>query len=538
MSTVQRLTPSRAIVTAPPTDVTRLSTMQIAALTATQVRGLSNDNVRALTAPQVAAIKATAITGLSGTQIDLLAATQIAAFATTQIAAFTSTMTRSLDPDDIHAMTSSQIGGFSATGMKGLTATSVAAFATTQIAALASAAVGALSTTQVAALGTTQIAAMGATQLRGMSAGNVNAMTESQFQAANVSAFTPLQMAGFTATTASHLSTTQLRALANTQIGALNFSASSALNSTQVAALTTGQLAAMKSTTIGDAGGLQINLVWASSTTKAPAEFRRAVMQAAKSFTDSFSNAAVINIQVGFGETNGTKVSSSAVAQTMSRGVLTNYATVRTVLLQDAGNSEFQAAADATLTTTDPTHGGKFLVNTAQEKALGLMSPTASGIDGYIGLSSALPMDYAQSGGAGKYDAVGAMEHEISEVLGRTGSVGRAFGPNVYTSLDLFRYKPANGATPAARAVTPGGANDFFSIDGGVTNLGNFNSTNGGDDYADWNARELGDAYGFGQAGVTAATPARDFIVMAAIGYNLTARGLAAARGTTTNTTA
>ncbi|MEQ1780723.1 MAG: NF038122 family metalloprotease [Hyphomonadaceae bacterium] len=538
MSTVQRLTPSHAAITTPPTDVTRLSTMQIAALNTTQVHGLSNDNVRALTAAQVAAIKTTAITGLSTTQINVLAATQLAAFTTSQVAAFTSTMTRALGADDISAMSRTQIGSFSAAGMKGLEAASISAFSTTQVAALASAALGALSTTQVAALGTTQIAAFGATQLRGISAASVNAMTESQVHALNVSALTALQVSGFTSTTATHLATTQLRALASTQIGALNFSASSALNSTQVAALSSSQLAAMKSTTVGEAGGLQINLVWASSTTKAPAEFRRAVVQAAKSFTDSFSNTAVINIQVGFGETNGTKVSASAVAQTMARGVQTNYATVRNALLQDSDNSEFDIAADATLTATDPTRGGRFLVNTAQEKALGLMNPTASGIDGYVGLSSALPMDYTQSGAAGKYDAVAAMKHEISEVLGRTGSVGRAFGPNVYTSLDLFRYKPASGSSPVARAVTPGGANDFFSIDGGATNLGNFNSTNGGDDYADWNSRELGDAYGFGQAGVTAATPARDFIVMAAIGYNLTARGLAAARGTTINTTA
>ena len=129
---------------------------------------------------------------------------------------------------------------------------------------------------------------------------------------------------------------------------------------------------------------------------------------------------------------------------------------------------------------------------------------------------------------SGTFGAVGAMKHEISEVLGRTGSVGRAFGPNVYTSLDLFRYKAGAGSGPAVRVVTPGGANDFFSIDGGHTNLGNFNSTNGSDDYADWNAQELGDAYGFGQPGVRAETPARDLIVMAAIGYNFTARGLAA----------
>lgn len=524
-------------ITTPPTDVTRLNASQIAALNATQLRALSNDNIRALAATQIVAIKPASLAALTSTQAELLSSTQISAFTTTQVAAFTATMARALGTDDIGALTRTQVGALSTTGIKALAATSIGALAVTQVAALSSAAIGALSSTQMDTLGATQIAAIGPTQLKGLTAANINNLDDAQLHALNVPALTAAQLSGLTSTTASHLATTQLQSLAATQIGALSFSAASALTTTQVAALSTGQLAAMKSTMVGDAGGLQINLVWAASSKKAPAEFRAAVMQAAKSFTDSFSNTAVINIQVGFGETNGTKVSASAVAQTMARGVQTNYTTVRNALLLDAGNSEFQAAADATLTVSDPTHGGRFQINTAQEKALGLMSPTATAIDGYIGLSSVLSMDYAQSGAAGKYDAVGAMKHEISEVLGRTGSVGRAFGLNVYTSLDLFRYKAGAGSGPAVRSVTPGGANDFFSIDGGQTNLGNFNTTNGSDDYADWNAQEHGDAYGFGQPGVRAETPARDLIVMAAIGYNFTARGLAAARGQTANTT-
>lgn len=524
-------------ITTPPTDVTRLSALQIAALNTTQLRALSNENMRALSTTQIAALKPTSLAALSSTQAELLSSTQISAFTTTQVAALTSTIVRTFGTDDIGALTRTQVAAFSTTGIKALAATSVGAFSTAQVSALSSAAIAALSSTQVDTLGATQIAAIGPTQLKGLTVANINSLDDAQLHALNVPALTTSQLSGLTSTTSAHLTTTQVQGLSTTQISALNFSASSGLTTTQVAAMSAAQLAAMKSTTVGDAGGLQINLVWAASTKKAPTAFRTAVMEAARSFTDSFSNAAVINIQVGFGETNGTKVSASAVAQTMARGVQSNYATVRNALLQDAGNSEFQAAADATLTVADPTHGGRFLINTAQEKALGLMSPTATGIDGYVALSSTLPMDYVQSGAAGKYDAVGALKHEISEVLGRTGSVGRAFGPNVYTSLDLFRYKASNGSGSAVRSLTPGSANDYFSIDGGQTNLGNFNSTNGGDDYADWNAQELGDAYGFGQAGVRAQTPPRDLIVMAAIGYNFTARGLAAARGQTTDTT-
>jgi hypothetical protein len=178
------------------------------------------------------------------------------------------------------------------------------------------------------------------------------------------------------------------------------------------------------------------------------------------------------------------------------------------------------------------------MVSTAQQKVLGMIAANGTAIDGYVGLSSALPMDFAQSGASGKYDAVGAMQHEISEILGRTGSVGKAFGPGVYTALDLFRYKAGAGSAPATRSLAVGGEQDFFSIDGGKTNLGTFNTTKGGDDFADWSIKESGDAYGFGIAGTKSSIPARDIIEMAVLGYNLTASGKAAAKGSNTNAVA
>ncbi len=68
---------------------------------------------------------------------------------------------------------------------------------------------------------------------------------------------------------------------------------------------------------------------------------------------------------------------------------------------------------------------------------------------------------------SGEYDVVGAMEHEISEVMGRV--VSYAAGPDD-TPLDLFRYSSAG--TLAASGTTA----SYFSINGGTADLAAFNN--------------------------------------------------------------
>ena len=43
---------------------------------------------------------------------------------------------------------------------------------------------------------------------------------------------------------------------------------------------------------------------------------------------------------------------------------------MHSALLGDAGSSSYQAVADSTLGSTDPTNGGKFFVTTAEAKRL------------------------------------------------------------------------------------------------------------------------------------------------------------------------
>lgn len=172
-----------------------------------------------------------------------------------------------------------------------------------------------------------------------------------------------------------------------------------------------------------------------------------------------FSNREVINIQVGYGEIDGFALSPGPLAESISYGYTESYSTVASALKGDAAYSPWNSAADSGLPSTDPTRGGQFFVSSAEAKALGQVSGTCTGIDGFIGLSSGYNFDYPSSSvpvGSTQYDAVGALEHELSEVMGRVGSVGSEYGNHVYDPLDMFRYSsPGLRISSLARAIFP-----------------------------------------------------------------------------------
>jgi hypothetical protein len=278
------------------------------------------------------------------------------------------------------------------------------------------------------------------------------------------------------------------------------------------------------STLVGAAGGLQFNLVWDTSVAGAPSGFKSAAIAAATEYTTMFSNPKTITIDVGFGEVGGSALYAGNLAQSRFLGTYETYASVRSALLGDAGSSSYQALADSTLGLTDPTHGGRFFVTTAEAKALGQM--TGTGLDGAIGLSRAYSFDYnapTTPVAPGQYDAIGAMEHEISEVMGRFGSVGSKLGSAVYTPLDLFRY-----TSSGVRDLTVGPASPYFSINNGATNLGTYNNPASGGDASDWVRTLVGDSYGSGYSGRTSVVSPTDLVEDSVLGYKFTTAGLAA----------
>jgi hypothetical protein len=274
---------------------------------------------------------------------------------------------------------------------------------------------------------------------------------------------------------------------------------------------------------VGPQGGLQFHFLWDPSVAVAPAAYKKSVEAAAGVYSQMFSNHEVINIDVGWGEVDNMPISAGDLAEGVRPGIYRTYAQVLSGLDADASHSSIQAQADASLPAADPLHASFYYVPYAEAKTLGEISPTGTEIDGYIGMSNTLALDFAQPTASGYFDAIGALEHEISAVMGRVDAVGSTYGRGLYTPLDLFRY-----SAPGVRATTASAASPYFSTNSGVTNRGNYSTVS---DYADWNYNTVrGDAYGAATSGTMLGLSPNDLIEQAVLGYNFTAAGLAAAK--------
>ena len=212
----------------------------------------------------------------------------------------------------------------------------------------------------------------------------------------------------------------------------------------------------------------------------------------------SIANTVTVNLTFDYGFLNGNALTNaSGAAKNQSSAFGFSYGTV-------------QALLPALLPASNPTGNGAFFLPTAQMKILGLsangITPTSSGTDGFVGINTianGVTMAYDPNNQAinGQIGAIGAIEHEISEVLGRIAVLGAITnaGTPFYSIMDMFRY-----SAPNTRALTAG-ATDYFSLNNGVTNLGAFNNAANGGDAGDWAASVPNDAFNAflvtGQAG-------------------------------------
>ncbi len=224
----------------------------------------------------------------------------------------------------------------------------------------------------------------------------------------------------------------------------------------------------------------------------------------------SIANTVTVNITFDYGFLNGVAMSNaSGAARNQTTAFGFNYGTVQSLLPN-------------LLPVTNPTGNGSFFLPTAQMKVLGLaangITPTSTATDGFVGINSIAngvtmaydPNNQAVSGAIG---AIGAIEHEISEALGRIAVLGaiQSGGTSFYSIMDMFRYQgrgPGPVFAPIMRALTAGAA-DYFSLDNGVTNMGVFNDKTNGGDAGDWASSVTNDAFGAflmtGQAGTISA---------------------------------
>jgi hypothetical protein len=271
------------------------------------------------------------------------------------------------------------------------------------------------------------------------------------------------------------------------------------------------------STLVGSGAGLMINLIWDASVQGAAnwSAVENAVVSAAQIYTSHFSTHALLNIEVGLGEVAGSALGAGDLGESETLAYGVDYATLaKTLAAADAGLVSKGLMAAGAVTAVNALAGSTMFVASAEAKALGLISPVSTALDGYIGLANSSELAFAGTIAANQYDAVGVAAHEISEVMGRLGIEGGTSG-SYSTALDLFRYSAAHQP-----ALTPGAG--YFSTNLGVTALNAFNNPANGGDAADWATSSAPtDAYNaFGAPGVKMQVTATDLLAVAALGYH------------------
>jgi autotransporter passenger strand-loop-strand repeat protein len=161
-------------------------------------------------------------------------------------------------------------------------------------------------------------------------------------------------------------------------------------------------------------------------------------------------------------------------------------------------------------------------MTTAEEKALGLLSANDPAIDGYVGFSSVFPFSYSPTAAPApnQFYFVGVVEHEISEVLGRSSVLGDGIGGTTsYSIMDLFRYSAPNVRDLTVTPPSPY-TSAYFSINNGNTNLDNW-STNPNGDIGDWSASAGADAFlAFDPSGQINGITPTDLTLMNVLGWD------------------
>ena len=179
-----------------------------------------------------------------------------------------------------------------------------------------------------------------------------------------------------------------------------------------------------------------------------------------------------------------------------------------TVVYDIAGNTWINALRTDAKSSNDRVamasvgnNGFTSLVETsANGRALGQNSPPAMNADGTISvgapydgivtLNSATPFQFTRPTDANRFDAQRSIEKGIGSIMGLVYSL------TDFTPVDLFSWS-APGQRNSNYTATP----RYFSIDGGVINIVNFNNTLNGT-YADWQSGACPQAHPYVQNAV------------------------------------
>ncbi len=261
---------------------------------------------------------------------------------------------------------------------------------------------------------------------------------------------------------------------------------------------------------------MQINLIYDSSTSSAPAGFFTAMAAAAQYLDNLITNNITVNIQVGWGEAGGQSL-GGALGEGGSYGTLLSYTQLKADLLAQSNSPAY-----ANLPATDPSNGAGILVSLAQEKAWGLVAANGTEVDGLVGYSSSADWNFSTNNTtvAGEYNFLGDALHELTHALGRDSGLNPG---SPFTLMDLFQY-----AAPGVIQTQVGGSS-YFSINGGATNLGQFANTS---DLGDWSTTVPNDSFdAFFSPGAAYTISATDITLLNVLGFSINSSMLGGSGG-------
>jgi hypothetical protein len=165
--------------------------------------------------------------------------------------------------------------------------------------------------------------------------------------------------------------------------------------------------------------------------------------------------------------------------------------------------------------------------SSANGRAVGLDTPTAMFADGHVDnggpydgivtLNSSVPLQFTRPTSASNFDAQRSTEHEMDEVMG------------IVSDADVSKLHPQDvfsWSSAGHRNITSSGTR-YFSINGGVTNIVNFNQDSHGD-LGDWLSESCPQAHPYVQNAFACrgqfsdlATTSPEALTLDVIGYDL-----------------
>jgi serralysin len=262
--------------------------------------------------------------------------------------------------------------------------------------------------------------------------------------------------------------------------------------------------------------GRSMNIVldYENSALTAPQSFRDAMQTAANMLDAAVYDNITITILVGYGDwDNGAfKTQTGEALGGSLDNLFVNYSDLRTALVAHETSVVDQSVVNALPNTSTIDNHYAFGVSSAVAKALGLLSPTASVIDGAIGFDPSIPTNLL----------VGAALHELTHAMGREPSSGATSSGTAIAAgtFDFVRYtSPGNHLYSTDGTAVPA----YFSIDGGVTKLADFGQTSDSSDFLNSGVQGSNDPFNeFGNSTTIQSLTAVDREILDAIGFDTT----------------